>query len=68
VTTHQMLQQRCAIIDEKIVWYGNVDFLAFGRKESDVLRFADADIAGELIALWDDSIPEQFAIEDGWKN
>ena len=64
VTTHQILQQRCAIIDEKIVWYGNVDFLAFGRKDSDVIRFADTDVAGELMTLFDDSEPEQFAIED----
>ncbi|MGM9602970.1 MAG: TOTE conflict system archaeo-eukaryotic primase domain-containing protein [Faecousia sp.] len=62
VITHQVLQQRCAVIDEKIVWYGNVDFLAFGRKDSDVLRFINRDIAGELLSLMDDSAAEQLMI------
>ena len=30
---------------------GNIDFLAFGRKDADVLRFENADIAGELLEL-----------------
>ena len=37
--------QRYAIIDEIIVWYGNIDFWAYGRKDSGVLRFKNADIA-----------------------
>ena len=44
-------QQRYAIIDESIVWYGNIDFLAYARKDSDVLRFENADIAGDLMEL-----------------
>jgi hypothetical protein len=64
MTIYQMLQQRCTIIDEKIVWYGNVDFLAFGRKESDVLRFIDADTAGELLELSQGTCGQQMMIED----
>lgn len=64
VTMYQMLQQRCAIVDEKIVWYGNSDFLAFGRKDSDVLRFIDADIAGELLDFSQGSCGQQMMIEE----
>ena len=41
--------------DESIVWYGNIDFLAYGRKDSGVLRFENADIAGDLLELVDSS-------------
>ena len=64
VTQHEALQQRYAIIDESIVWYGSVDFLAFGRKDTDVLRFENADIAGELLALSRESNGEQLMITD----
>lgn len=45
------LQQHYAIMDESIVWYGNIDFLAFGRKDADTLRFENAEIAGELLEM-----------------
>ena len=64
VHAHKELQQRYAIVDGSIVWYGSVDFLAFGRKDTDVLRFVNPDIAGELLALSDESKGEQLVIED----
>lgn len=64
VILHKGLQQRYAVLDERIVWYGNVDFLAFGRKDTDVLRFENADIAGELLSLIDESECEQLMITD----
>ena len=51
-------------MDERGVWYGNVDLLAFGRKDTDVLRFENADIAGELLSLTDESECEQLMITD----
>ena len=51
------LQQHYAIIDESAVWYGNIDFLAFGRKDSDTLRFENAEIAGELLEMSAESAP-----------
>ena len=51
VTTYKDLQQCYAIVDESIVWYGSIDFLAFGRKDADALRFENAEIAGELFDL-----------------
>ena len=64
VILHKALQQRYAILDESIVWYGNVDFLAFGRKDTDTLRFENTDIAGELLDLTDESACEQMMIAD----
>ena len=64
VHAHKELQQRYAIVDESIVWYGGVDFLAFGIKDTDVLRFVNSDIAGELLALSGESEGEQLVIED----
>lgn len=64
VHARKELQQRYAIVDESIVWYGSVDFLAFGRKDTDVLRFVNSDIAGELLALSGESEGEQLVIED----
>lgn len=64
VILHKDLQQRYAVLDERIVWYGNVDLLAFGRRDTDVLRFENADIAGELLSLTDETECEQLMIAD----
>lgn len=64
VHVHKELQQRYAIIDESIVWYGSVDCLAFGRKDTDVLRFENPDIAGELLVISGETNGEQLVIED----
>lgn len=64
VQTYKELQQRYAIVDESIVWYGSVDLLAFGRKDTDVLRFENPDIAGELLTLSGEEDSEQLMLED----
>ena len=64
VILHRGSQQRYAVLDERIVWYGNVDLLAFGRRDTDVLRFENADIAGELLSLTGGSECEQLMIAD----
>ena len=51
------LQQHYAIIDESAVWYGNIDFLAFGRKDANTLRFENTEIAGELLEMSAESAP-----------
>lgn len=65
VTKYEEIQQRYAIIDESIVWYGSVDFLAFGRKDSDVLRFKNTDVAGELLEVLRGNEGEQLMITEG---
>ena len=64
VFSQEDIPHHYAIIGESIVWYGNIDFLAFGRKDSDVLRFENADIAGELLELLVEKSDTQLTLED----
>ena len=64
VHTHKELNQRYAVVDESVVWYGGVDFLSFGRKDTDVLRFKNPDIAGEFLSLSGHAESEQLVMED----
>lgn len=64
IITPQASLQRFAVIDRKIVWFGNIDFLAFGRKDSDVLRFVDSDTAGELLEPLQEDYEKQIVLED----
>ncbi len=64
VVVHSNLQQRYAVIDAQVAWYGNVDFLAFGKKDTNILRFVNADIAGELTSNFDMREWEQLMISD----
>lgn len=40
--------QKFVVIDNRIVWYGNVNFLGYDSAESNVLRLVDTDIAMQL--------------------
>lgn len=42
------IHQKFAIIDNKIVWYGNINFLSFATTEESIIRLTSLDIAGEL--------------------
>jgi phosphatidylserine/phosphatidylglycerophosphate/cardiolipin synthase-like enzyme len=41
--------QRFATIDQSIVWYGSINLLAYGKSYENIIRFENAEIAGELI-------------------
>lgn len=41
--------QKFVIADQKIVWYGSVNFFSFGTHEESVMRFENEEIAGQLI-------------------
>lgn len=45
------IHQKFTIIDEKIVWYGSVNFLSFGSSEESIMRLESYDIAGELFCV-----------------
>ncbi len=40
--------QKFAVIDNRIVWYGNVNFLGYDSAESNVLRLVGSDVAMQL--------------------
>ncbi len=41
--------QKFIVIDQSVVWYGSVNFLSFGTHEESIMRFENADIAGQLM-------------------
>ena len=51
VKIQNTLEQRFAVIDQRIVWYGTIDYLSSARKEKNTLRFEGAEVAGELLDL-----------------
>ena len=58
------LLHRYAVIDQNIVWYGNIEYLSYSMKDANALRFESPDTAGELLDLWkkeDES--EQMSME-----
>ena len=42
------LSQNLCIIDEKIMWYGSVNYLGFSEKEACCMRISDVKIASEI--------------------
>ena len=49
VVTHSGVYQKYAVIDKTIVWYGGIDFLSYGSSQESIIRFENADLAGELL-------------------
>ena len=43
------IHQKFAICDQKIVWYGSINLLSFGRAEESIMRLESASIADELL-------------------
>ena len=43
------IHQKFAVIDQKIVWYGSINLLSFGRAEESIMRLNSSNIANELI-------------------
>lgn len=41
--------QKFTVIDKYVVWYGSANFLSFGTHEESIMRFENADIAGQLM-------------------
>lgn len=65
VETQEELWQRYAVIDETIVWYGDIDYLSYSSKEANALRFESADVAYELLERQlSDRALEQLRIEE----
>jgi superfamily II DNA or RNA helicase len=43
------IHQKFAVFDQKIIWYGSINFLSFGRAEESVMRLENPGIADELL-------------------
>ena len=44
------IHHKFAVIDENIVWYGSVSVLGFSYGEESIVRFENAEVAGELLS------------------
>lgn len=60
IVARKGLSQRYAVVDQRIVWYGNIDFLAFSRHDANAIRFENTDIAGELLDICKEENNNQF--------
>ena len=49
VISKEFIHQKFAIIDEKIVWYGSINFLSFETSKESVMRIVTGSVAGKLI-------------------
>ena len=43
------IHQKFAVFDQKIVWYGSINLLSFGRSEESIMRLENPSIADELL-------------------
>ncbi len=43
------IHQKFAVFDQKIVWYGSINLLSFGRSEESIMRLDNPSIAEELL-------------------
>lgn len=43
------IHQKFAVIDQRIVWYGSINLLSFGKSEESIMRLDSINIANELI-------------------
>ncbi|MBN1613219.1 MAG: DEAD/DEAH box helicase family protein [Deltaproteobacteria bacterium] len=49
MTFKSSIHQKFAIFDQKIVWYGSINLLSFGRAEESIMRLENPGVADELI-------------------
>ena len=45
----ERIHQKFAIVDRRIVWYGSINLLSYGRSEESMMRFENREIAEELL-------------------
>ena len=43
------IHQKFAVIDNRIVWYGSINLLSFGKSEESIMRLDSSNIAVELL-------------------
>jgi len=48
VITKDRIHQKFAVIDQRIVWYGSINLLSYGKAEESIMRIENLEIAAEL--------------------
>jgi len=49
VVSKSDIQQKFAIMDQKVVWYGSINLLSYGSAQESIMRIESPNIANELI-------------------
>ena len=49
IYTRASIHQKFTIIDQRLIWYGSINFLRFGTSEESAIRLESVNIAAELI-------------------
>ncbi len=49
VIVKESIHQKCAVIDRRIVWYGSINLLSYGKAGESMMRFENQGIAEELL-------------------
>ncbi|KAA3658657.1 MAG: helicase, partial [Calditrichaeota bacterium] len=50
LTPKSRVHQKFAVLDRRIVWYGSMNILSYGRSEESMMRLESVNIAEELLA------------------
>lgn len=64
VVLKSSIHQKFAIFDQKIVWYGSINLLSFGRSEESIMRLENSSIAEELLGSIQHGSSHSFAKAD----
>ena len=46
-----LFRSRFAVIDQEVVWYGNINLLAKDKIDDSIMRVMSKEIAGELMEI-----------------
>lgn len=49
VILKERIHQKFAVIDRRVVWYGSINLLSYGKSEESMMRFENREIAEELL-------------------
>jgi hypothetical protein len=49
VIVKERIHQKFAVIDRRVVWYGSINLLSYGKSEESMMRFDNREIAEELL-------------------
>lgn len=49
IRTRSGIHQKFTVIDQRLIWYGSINFLGFGTSEESVMRLESVNIAAELV-------------------
>ena len=50
VSNKENISQKIAVIDEKVLWYGNINFLGYTETEECSMRLVNPSVASEIEA------------------